>query len=81
MFMYIMAFVTVSTVITDFDAVSHIYAVTLTLGFTYTATNAIQSFHNDASEKGEKPYIIFTFSTVNEQKGNACVCSLKFDLI
>ena len=64
MFMYIMAFMTVSTVVTDLYAVRHINAMALTFRLTYTAANAIERFYNNASEKGEEPYIVFTLSTI-----------------
>ena len=64
MFVYIMAFMTVRTVITDFYAVRHINAMALTFRLTYTAANAIKRFYNNASEKGEEPYIIFALSAI-----------------
>ena len=64
MFMYIMAFMTVSTVITNLYAVRHINAMAFTFRLTYTAANAIERFYNNASEKGEEPYIVFTLSTI-----------------
>lgn len=64
MFMYIMAFMTVSTVITDLYAVRHINAMAFALRLTYTAANAIERFYNNASEKGEEPNIIFALSAI-----------------
>ena len=64
MFMYIMAFMTMSTVITDLYAVCHINAMAFTFRLTYTTANAIERFYNDASEKREEPYIIFALSAV-----------------
>ena len=51
MFMYIMAFMTMSTVITEFYAVRHINAMAFAFCFTYAAANAVESFYNNASEK------------------------------
>ena len=42
MFMYIMAFMTVSTVVTDLYAVRHINAMAFTFRLTYTAIRALQ---------------------------------------
>ena len=64
MFMYIMAFMTVSTVVTDLYAVRHINAMALTFRLTYTAANAIERFYNNTSEKGEEPHIVFALSTI-----------------
>lgn len=64
MFMYIMAFMTMSTVITDLYAVCHINAMAFAFRLTYTTANAIERFYNDASEKREEPYIIFALSAI-----------------
>ena len=64
MFMYIMAFMAMRTVVTDFYAVCHINAMAFAFRLTYTASNAIERFNDNASEKGEEPNIIFTFSAI-----------------
>ena len=64
MFMYIMAFMTVSAVVTDLYAVRHINAMAFTFRLTYSAANAIKRFYNNASEKGEEPNIIFALSAI-----------------
>ena len=64
MFMYIMAFMTVSTIITDFYAVRHINAMAFAFRLTYTAANAIERFYNNTSEKGEEPNIILALSAI-----------------
>jgi len=64
MFMYIMAFMAVRTVVTDFYAVRHINAMAFTFRLTYTAANAIERFNDNASEKGEEPNIIFALSAI-----------------
>ena len=64
MFMYIMAFMTVSTVVTDLYAVCHIYAMAFTFCLTYATANAVECFHNNTSEKGEEPNIILALSAI-----------------
>ena len=64
MFMYIMAFMAMRTVVTDFYAVRHINAMAFTFRLTYTAANAIERFNDNTSEKGEEPNIIFTLSAI-----------------
>lgn len=64
MFMYIMAFMAMCTVITDFYAVRHINAMAFAFRLTYTTANAIERFNDNASEKGEEPNIIFALSAI-----------------
>ena len=64
MFVYIMAFMTVRTVITDFYTVRHINAMAFAFRLTYSTANAIERFYNNASEKGEEPNIIFALSAI-----------------
>ena len=64
MFMYIVAFVTVSTIVTDCNPVRHINAMAFTFCLTYTTANAIECFYYNASEKGEEPNIILALSAI-----------------
>ena len=64
MFMYIVAFMAMRTVVTDFYAVRHIDAMAFAFRLTYTTANAIERFNDNASEKGEEPNIIFALSAI-----------------
>ena len=64
MFMYVVALMTVSAVITDFYVVRHINAMTFTFCFAHAAANAIERFNNNTSEKGENSNVILTLGTI-----------------